>query len=157
MRSIKIILDYIDFGNCLRQQLMWLDERVEQPDKTQAGFVGPVVSVLVHWISFSTLLLKNFQHSPKIVRSLISMGELRSLLDKMSNDQNRTEYEALYAYLKILDSTPELPRGLDPKEITFTDDGFTSFRAYLLSEMVEVLTFYGDWYDTDNILSKRIA
>jgi hypothetical protein len=29
-------------------------------------------------------------------------------------------------------------------------DGFTSFRAYLLSEMVEVLTFYGDYYDYDN-------
>jgi len=25
--------------------------------------------------------------------------------------------------------------------------GFTNFRAYLLSDYVEVLTFYGDWYD----------
>jgi len=29
-------------------------------------------------------------------------------------------------------------------------DGFTSFRAYLLSDFVEVLTFYGDWYDVIN-------
>jgi hypothetical protein len=29
-------------------------------------------------------------------------------------------------------------------------DGFTSFRAYLLSEFVEILTFYGDWYDYQN-------
>src|SRR6266576_438737 len=29
-------------------------------------------------------------------------------------------------------------------------DGFTSFRAYLLSEFVEILTFYGDWYDYIN-------
>ena len=29
-------------------------------------------------------------------------------------------------------------------------DGFTSFRAYLLQDFVEVLTFYGDWYDPIN-------
>jgi hypothetical protein len=37
-------------------------------------------------------------------------------------------------------------------------DGFTSFRAYLLSDMVEVLTFYGDWYDseTDEFQKNRV-
>jgi hypothetical protein len=29
-------------------------------------------------------------------------------------------------------------------------DGFTNFRAYLLSDFVEVLTFYGDWFDYIN-------
>jgi len=37
-------------------------------------------------------------------------------------------------------------------------DGFTNFRAYLLSDMVEVLTFYGDWYDpyTDTFEKNRV-
>jgi len=37
-------------------------------------------------------------------------------------------------------------------------DGFTSFRAYLLSEFVEILTFYGDWYDfyTDHFEKNRV-
>src|SRR5882672_7219778 len=32
----KIILDYIDFGNCFAT-VEWLDERAQQKDKTQAG------------------------------------------------------------------------------------------------------------------------
>src|SRR6267154_5777369 len=38
----KIILDYIDFGNCFAT-VEWSDTRVEQPGMTQAGYVGPSV------------------------------------------------------------------------------------------------------------------
>jgi hypothetical protein len=46
----KLILDYIDFGNCFGT-VEWADGRVEQKDRTQAGYVGPmIVGVSVPWI-----------------------------------------------------------------------------------------------------------
>jgi hypothetical protein len=38
----KIILDYIDFGNCFAT-VEWVDHRTQQPTMTQAGYVGPAI------------------------------------------------------------------------------------------------------------------
>src|SRR6266478_8898554 len=95
----KIILDYIDFGNCFAT-VEWNDFRVEQKNETQAGYVGPVVRRISPLDIVFNPTSENFIQSPKIIRSLISLGELRDLLGRMSNDENQAEYEALYEYLK---------------------------------------------------------
>ena len=120
----KIILDYLDFGNCFAT-VEWIDERVEQPSppqqmqrggqstgtytepgehkrgmQTQVGYVGPMVRRINPLDIVMNPAAENFIQSPKIIRSIISLGELRDMLRNMSNDQNREEYEALYEYLK---------------------------------------------------------
>lgn len=154
----KIILDYIDFGNCFTT-VDWLDERVEQNGVTQAGYVGPVIRRISPLDIVFNPTAENFQHTPKFVRSIISLGELRDLLDKMSNDSNREEYEELYKYLKDIRFHARTFQGdWIQRDHLYAMDGFTSFRAYLLSEFVEVLTFYGDWYDyyTDEFQKNRV-
>ncbi len=155
----KIILDYIDFGNCFAT-VEWLDERVEQDNnKTQAGYVGPVVRRISPLDIVMNPTAENFQHSPKIVRSIISLGELRDLLERMSNDENREAYEELYKYLKDLRFHARTFQGdWIQRDHLYAMDGFTSFRAYLLSEFVEILTFYGDLYDyyTDTFEKNRV-
>lgn len=146
----KIILDYIDFGNCFAT-VEWLDQRVEQKDKTQAGYVGPVIRRISPLDIVMNPTSENFIQSPKLVRSLISMGELKELMERMSNDENREEYEELYKYLKNIRFHARNFQGdWIQRDHLYAMDGFTSFRAYLLSEFVEVLTFYGDWYDNYN-------
>src|SRR5258708_7638622 len=154
----KIIQDYIDFGNCFAN-VEWVGQRVEQVDKTQAGYVGPAV----HRISPLDIVFnptaENFIQTPKFVRSLISLGELRDLLNRMSNDENQAEYEALWTYLKdIRFHARQFQGDWIQKDRLYSMDGFTNFRAYLLSDMVEVLTFYGDWYDpyTDTFEKNRV-
>jgi len=146
----KIILDYIDFGNCF-STVEWVDQRVEQPDKTQSGYVGPAVKRISPLDIVMNPTAESFLQSPKIVRSIISMGELRDLLDRMSNDENREAYEELYKYLKDIRFYARTFQGdWIQRDHLYAMDGFTSFRAYLLSEFVEILTFYGDWYDYVN-------
>jgi hypothetical protein len=74
----KIILDYIDFGNCFAT-VEWLDQRVEYPNKTQAGYVGPVVRRISPLDIVFNPTADSFVSSPKIVRSVISMGELERI------------------------------------------------------------------------------
>lgn len=143
----KVILDYIDFGNCFAT-VQWLDQRVEMKDKTQSGFVGPAIRRISPLDIVFNPTAENFQSSPKIIRSVISMGEVKELLERASNDENRAEYEALYDYLKNIRFHARTFQGdWIQRDHLYAMDGFTSFRAYLQSELVEILTFYGDWYD----------
>jgi hypothetical protein len=147
----KIIMDYIDFGNCFAT-VSWLDQRVELDSKTQAGYVGPVIKRVSPLDIVFNPTAENFVQSPKIIRSIISMGELQEMLQRMSSDENREEYENLYQYLKDIRFRARTFQGdWIQKDHIYQMDGFTSFRAYLLQDFVEVLTFYGDWYDYINM------
>jgi hypothetical protein len=143
----KIILDYIDFGNCFAT-VEWADYRVEQPGKTQAGYIGPSIRRINPLYMVMNPAAEDFQSSPKFVRSLISLGELKELLERMSNDQNREEYEELYHYLNNIRYHARTFEGdWSQRDRLYAVDGFSSFRAYLMSDYCEVLTYYGDWHD----------
>lgn len=147
----KIILDYIDYGNCF-VTVEWKDERKLLEDgTTQAGYVGPVASRIDPLALVMNPTAPDFQSSPKIVKSIINKGELKKVLESLSNDQNRAEYEALWNYLMdIRRSASDMGTDWSQKDNMYSMEGFTSFREYLLSDYVEVLTFYGDIFDNDN-------
>jgi hypothetical protein len=91
----KVILDYIDYGNCFTT-VEWIDERVQTPDgRTQMGYIGPAIRRISPLDIVFNPTAENFLSSPKIVRSIISLGELKDMLEKMSNDENRQEYEMM--------------------------------------------------------------
>jgi hypothetical protein len=145
----KIILDYIDFGNCFAT-VEWMDERVEQKDGTQAGYVGPCVRRINPLDIVMNPTTEDFLSSPKIVRSILSKGEVKKMLESMSNDQNRVEFEALWEYMKELRrSAADSAADWTQRDNLYAMEGFTSFRDYLQGDYIEVLTFYGDIYDQD--------
>lgn len=147
----KIILDYIDFGNCFAT-VEWVDQRVAQPDGSQMGYVGPAIRRISPLDIVFNPTAETFLSTPKIIKSVISMGELKELLERLSNDENRTEYEALFKYLKDIRAKARESDGTDwqQRDRLYQMDGFTSFREYLRGDTVEVLTFYGDVYDYEN-------
>jgi len=154
----KIIEDYIDFGNCFAT-VEWTDLRVQQPDGTQVGFVGPSIRRISPLDIVMNPTAPNFTEAPKFVRSIIGMGELKEMLERMSNDENRETYKELFDYLKKIRFHARTFQGdYSQKDRLYAMDGFSNFRAYLLSNYVEVLTFYGDWYDpyTDTFEKNRV-
>lgn len=154
----KIILDYIDFGNCFAT-VEWVDQRTEQTDKTQTGYVGPALRRISPLDIVMNPTAENFESSPKIIRSIISMGELKAHLEALSNDDNRVEYEELYKYLKdVRAKVTSFEGDLSDRDRLYQMDGFTSFREYLRSDFVELLTFYGDLYDplNDELQKNRV-
>lgn len=154
----KLILDYIQFGNAFGT-VEWIDERTQLPDKTQVGFVGPSIRRISPLDIVMNPTAEDFVSSPKLVRSIISLGELKDLLGRMTNDDNRETLEGLYKYLLDIRFHARTFQGdWIQRDHLYQMDGFTSFRAYLLSEFVEVLTFYGDWYDpyTDHFEKNRV-
>ena len=145
----KIILDYIDYGNCF-VTVDWVDQRVDQEDKMQSGYIGPVARRISPLDIVFNPTAENFEDSPKIIKSIVSLGELKGILDSMSTDQNREEYEELWKYLKdVRAQAHEYTGDWQYRDNMYQMEGFSSFQEYLKGDMVELLTFYGDMYDTE--------
>ena len=139
----KIILDYIDYGNCFAT-VEWVDERVVQPSgMTQMGYIGPAVKRINPMDIVMNPTAESFGRAPKIVRSIINRGELKKLLNSLSNDENREAYEELYQYFTdIRHSAANAEGDWSERDNRYALDGFGSFRDYLQSNFVEILTFY---------------
>lgn len=155
---VKIVMDYIDYGNCFAT-VDWLDTRAEQPLQMQSGYVGPVIRRISPLDIVINPTAESFPLSPKIIRSVISLGELKELLSRMSSDGNREEYEALWNYLKEIRGHAKTAAGdWMQKNNLYNIEGFSSFQDYLQSDSVEILTFYGDMYDAekDELLKNHV-
>lgn len=143
----KLVLDYIDYGNCFAT-VEWIDNRVEQKDKTQVGYVGPAPRRISPLDIVFNPIASSFERAPKIVRSLVSIGEVKEMLERLSTDENRQVYEDLFKYMMDLRMTVRTPgTDLSQKDALYNVDGFDSYQAYLQSDYVELLTFYGDIFD----------
>lgn len=148
----KLILDYIDYGNAFGT-VEWVDDRKEvlmsgTTLTTKVGYCGPMLKRISPLDIVFNPTAPTFIEAPKVVRSLLSMGEIKKLLESMSTDENRKAYEDLFAYLRDIRITVRNSASeLQVQDSYYQMDGFTSFRSYMESDYVEVLTFYGDVYD----------
>jgi len=147
----KLVYDYIDFGNCFAT-VEWRDERVDTKEQLKYGYVGPVARRINPMDIVFNPTAPTFEDSPKIVRSFVTMGELKDVIEGFSKntEEGRTAKE-LYDYFKHIRQQVGAYSG----EYTFVNDsyeidGFGNFQTYLGSGYVELLTFYGDLYDSHN-------
>lgn len=153
--AYKMILDDIDYGNAFGM-VEWIDERVSQEDKEQVGYVGPMISRINPLDIVFNPISPSFSQSPKIIRSIVTLGELKEIIGRLSNDDNKEEYEEIYNYVKRIRTEVRLggttaagTTDLAAHDSIYQVDGFGTFRQYLDSDYVEILTFYGDLYDRE--------
>lgn len=148
----KLVQDYIDYGNCFAT-VDWIDNNRLLGDRQQVGYVGSIPRRISPLDIVFNPIAASFESSPKVVRSLKTLGEIKKILQAESTGEDTNEQADLFAYLT------ELRRGvagvnpgydLSEKDNYLSVDGFTSWRAYLESNYVELLTFYGDIYDIEN-------
>lgn len=146
----KLVLDYIDNGNVFVMP-DWRDERVEQEASIQGGYVGPVARRISPSDIVFNPAAESFVQTPKIVRSLVSLGDVKDILEALSADDIEKETaNELYDYLRnIRMRTSSFQGDLSVQDTFYQIDGFTSFRNYLESGYAEILTFYGDLYEPE--------
>jgi hypothetical protein len=147
----RLVLDYLDNGNCF-VTVDWLDETVAQDTgKIQTGYVGPILQRISPYDIVINPTSPDFSQSPKIVRSLVTLGDVKEILERQTtNDGERQVAEDLYRYLQEIRARVANFQGdLNTQDTFYRIDGFTSFRHYLESGYAEILTFYGDIYDVE--------
>ena len=152
----KLVLDYIDYGNCFAT-VDWEANYTELENKEIIpGYIGPrVVRISPYDIVFNPVAA-DFKATPKIIRSLLSMGEARKMIDENPNkDYMKKVFDRMIGVRNAIQGYSDSDLH---KNDGFVVDGFGSIREYYNSDYVEILTFYGDIYDklTDTLMKNRI-
>lgn len=147
----KLVLDWIDTGNVFAT-MEWADDSLELNGVTTRGYVGPrIVRISPNDILFNPTAV-SFEKSPKIIRSVMTLGELTKKAKNMPNNsiQKQLLNRALDKTTGIRKTVRSLSQGDVFKGQGYQIDGFTDIQNYYQSDYVEVLTFYGDLYDIES-------
>lgn len=138
----SLLYDYIDYGMAFSTSEYEDNTFTNDEGETLTGFVGPkAVRISPLDIVFNPLAV-SFEKSPKIVRSMITMGE--AYQKAALNDEWKV---ALGKAMKARGYLMGLDRKDQSRVQAYQVDGFGSLVEYLGSDYIEVLTFYGDYYD----------
>ena len=139
-----LLYDYIQYGNCFATVSFERNVNEKKDGSYNVNYVGPrLVRISPFDIVFNPTA-SSFEKSPKIIKSIKTLGEIR----KMIEDDAATYMEAVFD--KMMGARAAV-RGSDSaynKADGYIADGFTSIQQYYESDYVEILTFYGDFYDT---------
>jgi hypothetical protein len=142
----KLINDYIQYGNCFATVDFVRDYTEYEDGERAVNYVGPkLVRISPFDICFNPLAA-SFIDSPKIVRTLLTKGEVKRKIDEtvdnayMNDIFEKMMYNRSYATGNDVDVH---------KSEGFLADGFSDIKQYFESDYIEILTFYGDMYDAD--------
>lgn len=139
----KLLYDYIDYGNAIATVTYEANYHMLDGEMIPE-YIGPRVYRISPMDIVFNPLASSFEESFKIVRSVKTTGDIAKLA-KVS-DQN--------FWQKILDDRKDMRYKLGGYNIEdwdkydgFQVDGFGNMYEYYMSDYVEILEFYGDWYD----------
>jgi len=143
----QLLDDWILYGNCFAE-LNYTDERTELEDgEYTQGFVGAKTSRINPLDIVFNLQASNFEKAPKIIRRVHSVGSIARLVEENPNDgwskpalDKAMEFRHAIGQFNLDDNNKELQQILD---------GLGNFSDYYNQGYVEILEFYGDFYDTN--------
>ena len=134
----KLIDDFVLYGNCFGQ-VSFENEYHELEDGTVVpGYIGPKLTRISPYDIVFDPTASSFYHTPKIVRSIVGVGEL-----VRDTDYKKSTFQKMTSNRKEVNVGASLE-----KQDAYIADGFSSIEHYYGSDYVELLTFYGDIYDS---------
>jgi len=143
----RLLLDWIDTGNCFATADYVTGNRTSKDGVQTPGYTGPkALRISPFDIVFNPTAV-DFESTPKIIRTLRSLGELKK--DLMNNPDDKA---AAQAFDKMINARTNAKGNVltdTLKDGGYQVDGFGSWSDYLNSDTVEILTFYGDLFDME--------
>jgi len=132
----KLRSDLITYGNCF-SHTFFVDESVGD----KQGYIGPTTKRISPYDVVFNPTASSFDDTAKIVREVVSLGELKKrgtsgLIDPLAVES-------------ILDGRANYKptRYGRNKDAQYTPAGFGSYEDYMISGYIELLWFYGSVYD----------
>lgn len=147
----ELVEDYVDYGNAFATAV-YTRETLQANDKQYSIiYEGPKAVRIDPLNIYFDPLASSFEKSPKIIRTIRTLGELMAEADELPDDAE-TYKKALKKAIEKRSTVYSQVAGKNPDVIK--DDvcniaGLGSWSSYYNSDTVEILTFYGDLYDID--------
>lgn len=155
----QLVYDYIDYGNAFTDT-KYVTEYKEDPISGEQipQYVGPRLERIHPFSIVFNPLAESFKKSPKVVRKLKNLGELKE--DALEQPNNIALQEAVVRAEELRRSSTSTAKEDTDMWNDMHVDGFGSYLEYLKSGMIEILTFEGDFFNTDTMTleqNKRIV
>lgn len=148
----RIVLDYIDYGNCFGD-CEYVNETAEPiPGVTLQVYSGPKVIRISPLDIVFDITAPSFKEAPKITRTVLTFGQLEKL--RATRPEWKQVSDDTLARIRnnrstVIEAGRSAIRKADmDKSMALTADGFNSLYEYYCSDSVEVLEFEGDLYDS---------
>lgn len=144
----KLILDFIDCGNVFAMTSFEAEYTTDPvTGEKHPVYVGPRLSRIAPEDIVFDPTATTFEKSPKIIRSLKTLGTIK----KEIATQPELGYmeDVFEKALDVRHRMGRLSKSDFKKSAQFNIDGFAGFWDYFNSGYVEVLNFYGDYYDAE--------
>lgn len=140
----RLVDDFVQYGNCFAQ--VYYDRQiVSQNGANRQAYTGPRVMRISPYDIVFNAVASSFENSPKIIRSLKSMGELMREVEEQPD--SAFDRAAIQKMLDVRSHLEQVSYEDFDKYFQLTYDGYGSASQYFSSGHVEVLDFYGDIYD----------
>ena len=147
-----LVEDFVDYGNTFATAVNVTEKLGEK-----IIYQGPKAVRLNPSDIFFDPLVADFKKTPKIIRSIMTIGELMKSVEEFPDDENTYKKAVKEAVKKRGEIKNSLSVGNSDelKDDVVRIAGCGSWREYYNSDTVEILTFYGDIFDmSDNTLHK---
>lgn len=143
----QLVEDYVDYGNAFATAVPY-----RKTLKESLLYDGPKAFRIDPMDIFFDPLASSFEQAPKIIRTTMTLGELMQSAEQFTDDENLFN-KALKKAMKKRHQIYNTIAANNKDAIV--DDmcriaGFDSWSTYYASDVVELLTFYGDLYDCDS-------
>ena len=146
---LELLNDWVLYGNCFAE--VTYETRItpkENGVENYNDYVGPVVNRISPYDIVFNPLAESFANTPKIVRSIKSMGDfLRSVEEDATSEYDP---EVINLIKETRRESFLAKEGETDKAAQMTLDGFGTWTQYLKSGYIEILTFYGDIWDSQS-------
>ena len=142
----RLLYDYIDFGNAFCDVEYVNESKVDElTGETIPGYIGPRLVRISPLDIVVNPTATSFVNSPKIKRTVMSIGELK-LAQEESPDSGWID-EVLNDMQQIRNQVGHFSDKDFEKAEAYSIDGFGSLKQYYQSNFVELLEMTGDIYD----------
>lgn len=152
----RLLYDYIDYGNAIAD-VEYVHEKHKDPitEEEVDGYIGPrAVRKSPFDIVFNPAA-PSFEDSPKITRTILSMGELKEMAE--TRPEMKYSTAAIEHAEEVRRRIAVHSRSDNLKTDGYQMDGFDSIHDYYESGYVEVLEFQGTLHDEfGNLMRNRI-
>lgn len=140
----KLVYDFIDYGNAFAT-VNYVNDQIKLESGKIEGYKGPTLRRISPFDIVFDPTVENFENSPKITRTILTLGELKA---RAQNDPALGyDPEVLNKILEKRYNLRQLSDNDLKKIDAFRIDGFGDMSEYWKSDYVELLEFEGDWYD----------
>ena len=143
----KLLYDFIDNGNAF-VTVDFESRHKEMPDGERIpDYIGPVARRISPLDIVFNPLASSFRNTFKIIRSIKTLGEIKK--QSLVEPENQLLFDAIERRSEVMRKLGGYSIEDFDKAVGYSADGFGNLYEYYQSDYVELLTFYGDYYDKE--------